>query len=327
MINLDLKDRKILYELDINSRQPNSQIGKKVGLSKEVVNYRINRLLREGIILRFSTVINTYKLSYQKYKIYLQLQNATKNKIEEILQYLIHNKKTEWVAFCSGKWDIIIGYLVKDYYEFNNLLIELSDKYKEFILDKEITLTLGVPHYRKEWLLNRGLARIPEVDQSGATINYKLDKVDEEILKILANNARLPITEIAKLVKTTPRIISYRIRELIKNKIILIHRIFLDLNKLDYKFCKAFLYIKYDRDTLDRFFSYCSSNPNLTYLIKCIGPWEIELEFEIESFEEFIEQMQEIKEKFPGFIKKFDYVIILKEYKLDYYPECYKRFD
>jgi hypothetical protein len=33
MEKLDLKDRKILYELDINSRQSFSQLGKKVGLS------------------------------------------------------------------------------------------------------------------------------------------------------------------------------------------------------------------------------------------------------------------------------------------------------
>ena len=29
MVDIDLKDRKILYELDINSRQPFSKIGKK----------------------------------------------------------------------------------------------------------------------------------------------------------------------------------------------------------------------------------------------------------------------------------------------------------
>ena len=36
MIKIDLKDRKILYQLDINSRQPYSKIGKKVGLPKKM---------------------------------------------------------------------------------------------------------------------------------------------------------------------------------------------------------------------------------------------------------------------------------------------------
>ena len=52
---LDLKDKKILVELELNSRRSNNQIAKKVNLSKEVVKYRIDRLLEKGVILRFKT--------------------------------------------------------------------------------------------------------------------------------------------------------------------------------------------------------------------------------------------------------------------------------
>jgi len=64
MENLDLKDRKILYELDLNCRQSNAQIGKKVGLSKEVVKYRIKRMEEEGIISGYWTEIDSYRLGY-----------------------------------------------------------------------------------------------------------------------------------------------------------------------------------------------------------------------------------------------------------------------
>ena len=69
-INLDLKDRKILYELDSNSRQPLSQIAKKVGLSKEVVNYRIRRLEDQKIIThtKIITGFETGKTYYWKVK-------------------------------------------------------------------------------------------------------------------------------------------------------------------------------------------------------------------------------------------------------------------
>jgi DNA-binding Lrp family transcriptional regulator len=48
--NLDLKDRKILYELDLDSRQSFRSIGKKVGLSKDTVASRIKSLIQDGII-------------------------------------------------------------------------------------------------------------------------------------------------------------------------------------------------------------------------------------------------------------------------------------
>ena len=54
MVKVDLKDKKILYELKYDSRQSLSQIGKKVGLHKNVVLYRIKRLKRliNMVILR-----------------------------------------------------------------------------------------------------------------------------------------------------------------------------------------------------------------------------------------------------------------------------------
>ena len=47
MEKLDLKDRKILYELDLNCRQSNAQIGKKVGLSRKEAYNAIKQILKK----------------------------------------------------------------------------------------------------------------------------------------------------------------------------------------------------------------------------------------------------------------------------------------
>ena len=47
MLNIDAKDMKILHELDLNARSSNSEIGRRVRLSKEVVKYRIDRMMAE----------------------------------------------------------------------------------------------------------------------------------------------------------------------------------------------------------------------------------------------------------------------------------------
>ena len=71
MDKVDLKDRKILYELDLDARQSLTQIGKKVGLKKDVVSYRINRLQEEGVIQNYWTAIDTFKLGYNVFRIYI----------------------------------------------------------------------------------------------------------------------------------------------------------------------------------------------------------------------------------------------------------------
>ena len=90
MVDIDLKDRKILYHLDLNCRQSNAQIGKKVGLSKEVVNYRIKKMEEEGIIKNYWTAINSFKLGYQVFRIYIKFQNVTEKKKQEIIDYSHH---------------------------------------------------------------------------------------------------------------------------------------------------------------------------------------------------------------------------------------------
>ena len=74
-IDLDLKDRKILYELDLGARQSLSSIGRKVGLSKEVVNYRINRLTELGIIKGFYARIDSSRVGLVIFRTFIKLQN------------------------------------------------------------------------------------------------------------------------------------------------------------------------------------------------------------------------------------------------------------
>ena len=57
MEKMDVKDRKILYHLDIDSRQSFNNIGKKVGLTRDNVAYRVKRLQDKGIITNFRTNI------------------------------------------------------------------------------------------------------------------------------------------------------------------------------------------------------------------------------------------------------------------------------
>lgn len=320
---IDLKDRKILYQLDVNCRQSNSAIGKKVGLSKQVVDYRIRKLVNAGVIFRFATVIDTYKLGFTKYKIYLSLENTNTTRLREIIEYLKNHKKTEWVATCTGKWDLIASYLAKDVYEFNEAIKELEEKFSYYLASRETTITLGVPHWRKEYLLNNK-EPYPVVYQGGTAGNFTIDAIDEEILKLMVNNARMPIMEIAKRLKITPRIVHYRLKNLTKEKIILINRIFINFSQVNLIFCKAFFTFKnLTTGKYAQFFQYCNNLKNLTFLINCLGPWDVELEFEIDDFNKYHSTILDLKDKFAEIIRNYDFVIIVEDHKLDYYPGAY----
>ena len=58
---MDKKDRKLLYYLSLNSRESHTQLSKKIGLSKNSVKYRIERLQKEGVIKQFTIMPNFSK--------------------------------------------------------------------------------------------------------------------------------------------------------------------------------------------------------------------------------------------------------------------------
>src|SRR3989338_4309993 len=127
---LDVKDRKILEQLDLNARQSNSQIAKKVRLSKDVVNYRIKQLEKNGIIKGYYSVLDIAKLGYVTYKLMLTFQNTTSEIEKEIIDYFIKSPHVGWLVSCDGYYNLMVIAWVKSSIVFNNFFTDFLTKYR-----------------------------------------------------------------------------------------------------------------------------------------------------------------------------------------------------
>jgi len=116
-MQLKLKDKRILFELEQDSRQSLGQLAKKVRLKKETLFYRIKSLEKKEIIKKYLLEIDIYKLGYQFYPVLLRLQNTTPAIEEEIYNYLKTSQYTSWLTFCEGAWDINLTALAKNNFE------------------------------------------------------------------------------------------------------------------------------------------------------------------------------------------------------------------
>jgi len=119
MEKIDLKDRKILYLLDLNARQTLTQIGRKVGLSKGGVKYRIENLSKKGIIKNYYTVIDSSKLGYSCFRFYVSFKNTTPAIERDIINYFVKNKFTWWVCSLMGRYNLSVTIWIKNISDFN----------------------------------------------------------------------------------------------------------------------------------------------------------------------------------------------------------------
>lgn len=320
VFKLDLKDKKILNQLDLDCRQSDAEIGKKVGLSKQVVNYRIKKLLKEKIITSFTPLINIAKLGYAAHKIYLQFRALTKEKEEEIWNYLVTQPNIVWAISCSGKWDLILGVVSKSIEEFDKILTEFMNKYSDYIQERAITVFNKATLHHRKWLIKQKQQPVYWLI-GGKTEEQDLDLIDKKILELLDKNARMPIIQIAEKIGISSSLTIQRIKKLQKKGIICAFRIGLNREKLGINYCKSFIY--YQNNTIEKenqLLYYCYNLPNIVGVSKSLGPWDLELEFEVKNYDDFHKIMKEIKNKFP-LIRSFDTVYIEKEYGLSFLPQ------
>lgn len=310
---MNLIDKKILTLLDENSRRPSSEIAKKLKLSRQVVEYRINKLVKDKVILNFTSIIDPTKFVNNIWHVYLKLQNLTISKEKEIVNYLTNNKEIWWVAKCQGEWDLVYSIVGDDIIKFDKINTDFKSKYHKYINEQTITSFIKADHFPRGYFLNK-----PTKKQNfiGKRKTIKIDEKDISILKILATNSRMPSTKIAEKTNFTARQVIYRIKELEKRGVIKSYNLHLNFRKLKYDYYKVCFYTQnFTESSENSILSWCETCPNVLYYVKKISPWTFELEFETEDYKQLNKILQDLRNQFGTVIKRTETTLILEEFK------------
>jgi len=316
---LDLKDRKILHQLDIDSRQSASQIGKKVGLNRDVVSNRIKKLQRKGIIENFYTVIDASRLGYISFRFYFVFQSVTTEEKQEIIDYFVNNKYTYFVGSLEGLYDLCVIMWVKNVMDFYSFYKKMLKKYGCFFKEINFCLYIRLIHFRCSFLIDEPDDREKFLITGGKN-KVDIDDLDIQILKIIAANARIPTVEVAKKLDTTAMIVKYRINKLIKNGVIQGFKTNIDFLKLGYQNFKVDIYFN-DYKDIDKITKYIKSNPHLFYIDETAGHSDLEIEFYVETINSINQIMEDLTTRFPRMIRYYTIFNTLRFIKRQFMPE------
>lgn len=321
-MKLDLYDKKLLYHLDINSRYSLGQLSKKIRLSKNAVHHRIKNLKEKGIIRQFYTIINTKKLGYSYFKVYFKLQNTTEESEKKIINHFTKKFPSLWVNTWDGRYDLMVGILAKSIDEFYMILNDSVNKFRSYFQSYDIFIVIYAPHFKKDYLLEEKQKEKKIEEFGGIPRIVKIDEIDEKILKIISKNSRIQIVELASKINSTIDIVRYRLKKLQENGVIQGFRILIDYSKLDYQLYKVLITTQNLNETIEKqIVEYCTSQKNIVdIIIRGIGSWNIELQIDAKNNQEFHKIFQDFKNKFNKVIRDHETLLMINEYKLDYFP-------
>lgn len=320
MEKLDRKDREILYQLDLNARQTNSQIAGKVRASKEVVAYRIKRMVDSGVIQGFYVVVDMTKLGYLNARIFIKMKGAGPREERRFIDYFQNSQRCWWVNSISGSFtDMGIAFWVKDINDFHEFKENLLNRYGGSIEFYRESFYSKIHAWRRNYLSGKDAKRsyylIP-----GNSNPIEFDKTDIRILAALSEDARISTVELAKRVGLSITGARHRLENLKKKKIILGFRPKIDFSKIGHYWYKVEFRLE-DNGTKQKLLAYFESHPNIVYAYENIGGGtELEMEMEVESHEKFREVVDGVRERFKGAIRTYSYYMWSAEHKLIYFP-------
>ena len=315
MEKLDLKDRKILYHLDFDSRQSFRAIGKKVGLSKDVVTNRVKKLQELGIIKSYYAIIDFAKLGYSLYRFYFSFQNVTTEIKKEIIEYFMKNNHVDTVSSLEGSYNLMIAIFVENYPQANTFWQNTLKKYGKYFSKRIFTAFTQEKYYANRFLLdekNLSPTLLHEWFDSGKRV--EIDDLDYQILTLISNNTRINTIDIAKKLDTTSTIVQYRLKKLKESDIIIANRLNIDFPKIGYYIFKVDVDLN-QFDKVDNIFNYIQSNPNFSYICKTIGYVDLEFAFLLNNSYQLNQIMEDLLSRFPDVIKNYSYFTIIKKHK------------
>jgi Lrp/AsnC family transcriptional regulator, leucine-responsive regulatory protein len=319
--SLDLKDKRILYELDLDARQSISEIAKKVELSKQAVHYRIKRLVKNKVITSFFMMLDTKKIGYSFYDLFLQLQNMTKEKEKELIDFLKGMDTVGWIASTTGKWNLVIAIFTRDIMQFNESLNEIYNKFGNNIREKKFIIDMSAILCKNKYLVEP-TSYLSKDEYYGNEEIFKLDKKDISLLKTLDTDPRMSILELSKQTGIAFDTIKRKLSKLKGEGVIQGFKIKIDPAAFGYEWHIVLIELNCINESEKlKFIKKLQQHKSVVFIINTVGDWNLMVDLHVENNAHFQEVLSEFKDEFGSIIKSYENLMVVKDHKTTYVPD------
>ncbi|MDA3836372.1 MAG: Lrp/AsnC family transcriptional regulator [Nanoarchaeota archaeon] len=290
-------DYKLLNYLYHNYNEPISKIAKNTKISRDKVEYRLNKYLQTDLIKQFVPIINYSELGFHKQAV-IFLKFETPKMADEFSKQLSKNKNCISHGKILEKFDIYINAIFKNNDEleqFISQLFEEENKLTDYLLISPSFAEL----YPLKFISNPEKENYELLKNTNKKIT--LDELDYKILKEISKNGRIKLLDLSLKLKINTTTIFYRLKKLKENKIILGNRIQFNNEKLEYNYSALLINLKkFSEKNKSKIKQFARSSKNTTSLIINIQKPNVIIQFFYKEENEIRQEITKIRKLFEN---------------------------
>lgn len=303
-------DHKLLAYLFHNARAPVSEIAKATKLSRDQVNYKINKFISEGIIKKFATLFDSSRLGYN-YHVGLFLKFNKTLSSQEMTSKFKGKKNCQSWGKAYGDYDAYVTAIFKDEEELNEHLTNLMGG------RNPLTGYLIIKPYFNELyplkFINEKMGK-DLIGISHSVEKVKLDKKDLKILEALEKDGRARVVDIADFAGASVEVVIHRMKRLRREGVIIGTRVLFDMEKLGYFFTSLLVDIpNFTKEKQEKIKQFSRNSKYINSLNFCFHKPNCIITLLHREEKEFREGVDKIKEVLSGESAKIEILPLAHE--------------
>ncbi len=322
---LDMLDRKILAELDVNSRSSSSAIGKKVSLSKGTVKYRIKRLTDMGYVNKFCIAANLSLLGFQYYEIFMRLHKFTPELEQQILGFMEKEFSCLSLRIMEGTNNLVLLSVFRNQNELRDFIRRFTQAFGNYLLEKDISNVTRVHRFRHRFLLESRMAKMSHAEKMLIAksktfdvaienpVHEPIDKTDEEIIRLLTKNARTKINDISQKLRIDRKKVKYRIKRMEKRGILVSYTFSLDLHKLGMELVQVNMNLK-DSSLIPHLIGFFNETDACLSSHEMLGKSDLSVDLAVKNERALNKILEDFRKRFTDCCINYDVMRVYQEY-------------
>jgi Lrp/AsnC family leucine-responsive transcriptional regulator len=317
----DQVDLELLAELSLNGRESLTLLAQKLGLSKQRLSYRLRALQRRGVLTGFFAIPNIFRLGFDHFRVFVRFQRLTDGGEKELLDHLLTRSDVSWLTQLDGDFDLEFVVWAQGVPAFEAAYDDILGQFGPLFQEKYFSLATRIEFRPWRFLAADAVAAAEGVVLESRPGPIAIDALDRRLLAELSRNGRLSLAALAARCRISAAAAAQRLRALRRSGAVAGFGAKIDHVLLDRVYRNVFLRLEQPAGApLDRLCSWLRARPEVIFLVKTVGGYDLEVELMTGPGGEFLAFMRRLRTEFAAEIAAFRSVIVLRELKYGQYP-------